>query len=359
MNNIIDLVKDAPVIKKSNAPLNNSLLKVIGVPPKYINLKNSSSEEKITSKITSKITHTDMPKTPNSTPKLGVIKSVKKLEIKKRDMRQVNIPNIKNFWKSVSNIEIIVKSNPEKALDMLRKYTNKYELGVMFELEVGHRNSLKLSERKNGFNLYVSTKYNISNSDIADAVVRYCPKHIQVIRFCRESNNVPPSITFEGIKIKPDEIFYKAIYNEYQNRIVLNLIIYMDKKYLHMLTKWSDGKHTRYMIKDGNASIIFNAVLSTILGEYGMLKYLNYMEVMNLSDYNSEGEDEPLKPLPLLKDEFKLIKNDYASCGRCKLKNYQTALYRCSRCKNELYCSTICQRADRKYHKKVCTRKIM
>ena len=100
---------------------------------------------------------------------------------------------------------------------------------------------------------------------------------------------------------------------------------------------------------------IIDAYIDNIIGEYNLLNYIGYIELLP-SDDKLIDANSTFTELADVRDMLKLVSKAYMlhTCAYCTYNQLQCSMLRCSKCKSIYYCNSICQMANWSTHKITC-----
>jgi hypothetical protein len=168
-------------------------------------------------------------------------------------------------------------------------------------------------------NVFTEIKYN-------NIIIKYSDIHIQ---------------TCNGLNDKGKHVFHLIL--RFNNKLAKKILVKKEIKFENSSrTVW-------YPINAG----LIELIITNIIGQYNFINNIGYIELLPKKDCD---ETVVFDELISLQDHIKIIEktDNILKCNTCNRKEYQLPLHRCSKCKKNYYCSTICQMIDFDTHSNIC-----
>jgi hypothetical protein len=318
-----------------------------------------------------------------------------------------------------SNIasDLITNSQAMEGLRMLNDLLpDEFKDKVEIEATYGEINRLQLEISKDLLEIYISPKYDNKNIQLINEIYKYKPDiaNLKVAKYKaykQVNNDIPNSLTSisryhansseyenENFTVNYDDFGCQGSYSYENGKPFLNLLIIVNEKVANKFLvkrkiQFESNKTREVYMQEGFYPI--DIYLNYILGEYIMLNYVGYIEILPSdhvysdqienssqtkktesekrgetesemrSEMRSETGNETAKlniqngiftELTDIKKHvmFVLKARGNLNCNYCNHDKLQVDLFKCGRCKKTYYCSRLCQKVDYMRHKKVC-----
>lgn len=256
-------------------------------------------------------------------------------------------------------------SDAERVLQLLHFFSGTLTDHIDFEVTIGQVNNIYDQKAEDHVELYISPrllKDNVKYVEALYAAKRNLPNlHVCKYRCYNEKSDKIATITY------PE---YEYNYNDFgiqtfkQNVKQINIVMWVRKKAADALLekkmvtfvdpdkKKPDTKLEKWLPKKTN---VVDVMLTNVIGEYNLVHRVGYIEFLPEGDPLIKSGSVFTELADLQKDFQFLDKLDKVpSCQTCERKSYQCNLLTCSRCKQVLYCNSLCQRINYPVHKKMC-----
>ena len=262
-------------------------------------------------------------------------------------------------------------------LKLVLKKINKLlpdDLAARVEIIItfGEKNNIYLADFKDIAELYISPRLDRENMSyvetLYDSFSSARNKYAHLSKFAdklyitkyRPFNKAHTKI--ETIEIDAEnkkfvnlcDIGYQKNIGLLNNKPVFHIIIGVREPTAKLLEKrtikFDTGKEREIYVFPGN---ILEIILENYIGECNLINYIGYIEVMPEDKISLKKNFYEISKLI---EEIDIIKNNQSikACKICGANILISKLYRCSRCKNIYYCSTLCQKIDKDNHAEFC-----
>ena len=307
-------------------------------------------------------------------------------------------------------------------IDILETIAKRCDIPVGFDIALGERNMMVLEERTDHIELYISPMGKRDYIPEMKALFNHKPKNLPsywtVVKYgAFHPNNEKPeayTLTEDGsqntetdrqtehqieITFPVDAITYtpSKCFDQKQGKMMLNLTIFIEDKYIDKLCKLTDVSFspteekdtsidTNGLLPPAESSVIIedpkitesrkaqgkikssrkvyvpkNSLLyCIILREIGEINFIHYIANIDICPTSNKKLYDRFHLSALYSDIMLITKQSpLKKCQRCSHNDYQVNLFKCTgECNSDkisvYYCDTICQKADYPYHKIIC-----
>ncbi len=261
------------------------------------------------------------------------------------------------------------------AMDGLRLLNEMLPIEIRNNIEIeitfGEINRNQLVISKNLLEIYISPRYNNDNIKLMEELYKtqlplYNLKVAKYKAYKQVSNEIPQELKFmneigEEFTIKYEDFGYQGSYSYKDGKPLLNLLIVINKQVSDMFLVKKKIQFENNNSRDvymQNKIFPVDIYLNHIIGEYIMLNFVGYIELLPSDEVDETVLTQGLTELLDIKKNINLVLKAHGSkcCSYCDHHKLQVDLSICSRCKKAYYCSRICQKADNKRHKLHCVK---
>ena len=288
---------------------------------------------------------------------------------------------METFWQRLADcwqdLYKLIQKNSVIALRIIDTLLQDLPINISISYNLINKQELDIANGQ--VVLYLSPN---GNKDSVQILERLYSKRITLnnlliakYRAYNENDDIPNEITDNidnnNININVDEFAVHCLQGYNQDRPVLNLVITCRKdllsckevKFMHeanaladIETKMSEVKiaeseavKAESEIKSTSRPVYFykggalDEYLSIILGEYNLIHYIGYIEIIPKEDAIKEI---PFMKLDSLRESVEFISKPYKhQCAYCSIDSMQMDLIKCQ-CKRLEFCSSLCLKAS-------------
>lgn len=305
-------------------------------------------------------------------------------------------------------------------IDILETIAKRCDIPVGFDIALGERNMMVLEERTDHIELYISPMGKRDYIPEMKALFNHKPKNLPsywtIVKYgaFHPNNEKPEAYTLTEddsqntetdcqtdrqtdrqteITFPVDAITYtpSKCFDQKQSKMMLNLTIFIEDKYIDKLCKLTDVSFSPTEEKDTSTDTTESSVIiedpkitesrkaqgkikssrkvyvpknsllyCIILREIGEINFIHYIANIDICPTSNKKLYDRFHLSALYSDIMLITKQTpLQKCQRCSHNDYQVNLFKCKgECNNNeiftYYCDTICQKADYPYHKLIC-----